>query len=109
MPCAIMAFATLSNFAFRIPRGITFSDASRDNCCKIPLSECLYNALRHHSLCHFEEAGDVRALYIVDVSVLACAVLDTCTMYVMHDFVQHLVNLLAAPVDFARILAHFKA
>ena len=67
----------------------------------ILLRWCLHDSLCHHCTCNLEEAGYVSTLHIVDVSVLACTVLDACAVDVVHDLVQHLINLCAAPVDLA--------
>ena len=68
----------------------------------------LYDALRHHSLSHLQEASHVSTLHIVDVAIGLSAILHAVFMNIVHDVVKLSVNLLAAPAQTLRVLAHLK-
>ena len=63
--------------------------------------------LSHHGVCYLEEACDVGTLHVVDVTLLA-AVLYASLVDVEHDLVEHVVNLLCAPLEVLSVLSHLK-
>ena len=107
MPCAIIALATLSRFRSSHPaRRKLRLRFVRLLLRKLPkyrqyLYSLLYNTLCHHCFGYFEEAGNVCALYIVDVAILASSVLNAGFVDVVHNLVQHFVDFCTAPIDFA--------
>ena len=48
----------------------------------------LYKSLCHHRFCNLDEAGDIRSLYVIDVSVLFGTILDACFMDIGHDLAK---------------------
>lgn len=57
----------------------------------------LYNALRHHGLSHFHEAGHIGTADIVDVTVGLCAVLDALFVDFVHNLMQFFIHLFGTP------------
>ena len=64
----------------------------------------LYESLLNHRVGNFDEAGDVCALDVVDITVLLGTVLQTGSVDVGHNAVESLVNLLCSPLDTHRVL-----
>ncbi len=69
----------------------------------------LDDALLEHGGGDLHEAGDVGALHVVDGAVGLGAVLHASLVDGVHDEVQLLIDLLAAPADVGRVLGHFQA
>ena len=68
----------------------------------------LENALSHHCLGNFHEAGNVCTLNIVDIPVGFCAVFHASGVDVAHDVVELLVNFFGCPVKTLGVLGHFE-
>lgn len=69
----------------------------------------LDDALTHHGVGDFHEAGDVGALHVVDIAVGLCAELDTLLVDVAHDDMEFLVDFVGAPLQVHGVLAHLEA
>ena len=66
------------------------------------------DALAHHGVGNFHEAGDVGAFHIVDITVGFLAVFHTLGVDVLHDLVELFVDFLGSPLEVHGVLAHFK-
>ena len=68
----------------------------------------LNQALVDHRVGDFDEAGDVRALDVVDVAVVFGAVLEAGGVDIGHDAVEGIVHFLGRPLLAHGVLAHLK-
>lgn len=69
----------------------------------------LDSALLKHSGSDLHEAGDIGSLHIIYRAVSLRTVLDTSLVDGIHDEMEFLVDLLAAPADMRSVLSHLKA
>ena len=69
----------------------------------------LNDSLLEHCLCNLHEAGDVRALHVVDVTVRLGTVFHTSLVDIRHDRMEFLVHLCRTPADVHCVLSHLEA
>jgi len=69
----------------------------------------LDDSLLKHCLCNLHEAGDVRTLDVVDVTVRLCTVLHASLVDIRHDRMELIVNFCRTPADMHCVLSHFKS
>lgn len=64
----------------------------------------LDNALTHHGMSHLHEAGDIRTLHVVDVTVRFCPIFYALCMDAVHDGMKFFIHFGCAPAKVHGIL-----